>query len=183
MLDRETGKPVWPIPEKTVPKGDVPGEWYSPTQPIPSAPPPFAKQGVTRGRPGGLDAGDQGAGAGDRQPLSPGLALQPPPLVNDKIFGALEPAGPAGRHQLAGRVLRSRNPSCSICSPRTSSRSPASCRDRTARSFQRGGPPAAGSADANGGAFGGVASLKGATGPAARFERPRRPDTIPSCRA
>lgn len=47
VLDRTTGKPVFPIPEKPVPKGDVPGEWYSPTQPTPSAPPPFAKQGVT----------------------------------------------------------------------------------------------------------------------------------------
>ena len=37
VLDRETGKPIWPIPERKVAKGDVPGEWYSPTQPIPSA--------------------------------------------------------------------------------------------------------------------------------------------------
>jgi quinoprotein glucose dehydrogenase len=39
VLDRVTGKPVWPIPETPVPAGDVPGEWYSPTQPIPSKPP------------------------------------------------------------------------------------------------------------------------------------------------
>ena len=45
VLDRETGKPVWPIVEKKVPKGDVPGEWYSPTQPFPSKPPPFDRQG------------------------------------------------------------------------------------------------------------------------------------------
>ena len=48
VLDRTNGKPVWPIPEKPVAKGNVPGEWYSPTQPIPSAPPPFAKQGIRR---------------------------------------------------------------------------------------------------------------------------------------
>jgi quinoprotein glucose dehydrogenase len=47
VLDRETGKPVWPIPERKVPKGDVPGEWYSPTQPIPSKPPAYDMQGVT----------------------------------------------------------------------------------------------------------------------------------------
>jgi quinoprotein glucose dehydrogenase len=46
VLDRETGKPIWPIPEVAVPKGDVPGEWYSPTQPMPSKPPPFDRQGV-----------------------------------------------------------------------------------------------------------------------------------------
>ncbi len=48
VLDRETGKPVWPIPERRVPAGDVPGEWYSPTQPIPSRPPAFDRQGVTK---------------------------------------------------------------------------------------------------------------------------------------
>jgi quinoprotein glucose dehydrogenase len=47
VLDRATGKPVWPIPERPAPKGDVPGEWYSPTQPIPTKPPPFDKQGFT----------------------------------------------------------------------------------------------------------------------------------------
>jgi quinoprotein glucose dehydrogenase len=47
VLDRETGKPIWPIPEKRVPKGDVPGEWYSPTQPHPSKPPAYDVQGVT----------------------------------------------------------------------------------------------------------------------------------------
>ncbi len=35
VFDRVTGEPIWPIEEKPVPKGDVPGEWYSPTQPHP----------------------------------------------------------------------------------------------------------------------------------------------------
>jgi quinoprotein glucose dehydrogenase len=47
VLDRVTGKPVWPIPEKPVPRGKVPGEWYAPTQPIPSKPPAYARTGVT----------------------------------------------------------------------------------------------------------------------------------------
>ncbi|HVY64412.1 MAG TPA: PQQ-binding-like beta-propeller repeat protein [Gammaproteobacteria bacterium] len=47
VFDRVTGKPVWPIVEKPVPKGDVPGEWYSPTQPIPTKPPAYDRQGVT----------------------------------------------------------------------------------------------------------------------------------------
>ena len=33
VFNRETGQPIWPIEERPVPKGDVPGEWYSPTQP------------------------------------------------------------------------------------------------------------------------------------------------------
>jgi len=37
VFDRITGEPIWPIDEKPVPKGDVPGEWYAPTQPHPPA--------------------------------------------------------------------------------------------------------------------------------------------------
>ena len=47
VLNRETGEPIWPIVETPVPKGDVPGEWYSPTQPIPSKPPAYDMQGVS----------------------------------------------------------------------------------------------------------------------------------------
>ena len=47
VLNRETGEPVWPIVETPVPAGDVPEEWYSPTQPIPSKPPAYELQGVT----------------------------------------------------------------------------------------------------------------------------------------
>ena len=47
MFDRVTGKPIWPIEEKPVPQTDVPGEKTSPTQPIPTAPPPFARQSFT----------------------------------------------------------------------------------------------------------------------------------------
>jgi quinoprotein glucose dehydrogenase len=39
VLNRVTGEPVWPFVERPVPQGDVPGEWYSPTQPIPTKPP------------------------------------------------------------------------------------------------------------------------------------------------
>ena len=47
VFDRVTGQPVWPIEERPVPKGDVPGEWYSPTQPFPTKPPAYDLQGVT----------------------------------------------------------------------------------------------------------------------------------------
>ena len=45
VFDRLTGEPVWPIEERPVPAGNVPGEWYSPTQPFPTKPPPFERQG------------------------------------------------------------------------------------------------------------------------------------------
>jgi quinoprotein glucose dehydrogenase len=47
VLDRVTGKPIWPIEEKPMPQTDVPGEKSSPTQPIPTMPPPFARQSFT----------------------------------------------------------------------------------------------------------------------------------------
>jgi quinoprotein glucose dehydrogenase len=46
VFDRVTGKPVWPIPERPVEVGNVPGEWYSPTQPIPTKPPAYSRNGV-----------------------------------------------------------------------------------------------------------------------------------------
>ena len=46
MLDRVTGKPVWPIEERPVEKGEVPGEWYAPTQPFPTKPPIYSRNGV-----------------------------------------------------------------------------------------------------------------------------------------
>jgi len=45
VLDRETGKPVWPIVDRPVPRGDEPGEWYPATQPHVTRPPPFDRQG------------------------------------------------------------------------------------------------------------------------------------------
>ena len=47
VFDRVTGEPVWPIEERPVPQGSVPGEWYSPTQPFPTKPAAFDLQGIT----------------------------------------------------------------------------------------------------------------------------------------
>lgn len=46
-FDRETGDPLWPMPEQQVPASDVPGERASPTQPQPAWPRPFARQGFS----------------------------------------------------------------------------------------------------------------------------------------
>lgn len=43
ILDRRTGKPIFGAEERPVPKGDVPGEWYSPTQLFPLKPPQLAR--------------------------------------------------------------------------------------------------------------------------------------------
>ena len=47
VLNRETGEPIWPIEERPVPQSDVPGEKTSPTQPFPTKPAPFDRQGVS----------------------------------------------------------------------------------------------------------------------------------------
>jgi quinoprotein glucose dehydrogenase len=47
VFDRVTGQPIWPIEERPVPQGDVPGEWYSPTQPFPTRPPAYERTGVS----------------------------------------------------------------------------------------------------------------------------------------
>jgi quinoprotein glucose dehydrogenase len=47
VFDRVTGKPIWPIEERPVPRSDVPGEASWPTQPFPTKPPAFESQGVS----------------------------------------------------------------------------------------------------------------------------------------
>jgi quinoprotein glucose dehydrogenase len=46
VFERKTGKPLWPIEERPVPSSEVPGEFSSPTQPMPTRPPPFARQSL-----------------------------------------------------------------------------------------------------------------------------------------
>ena len=47
MFDRETGESIFPIEERSFPPSDIPGEVAWPTQPIPTKPPPFARQRLT----------------------------------------------------------------------------------------------------------------------------------------
>src|SRR4030081_1579710 len=46
VFDRVTGQPVWPIEERPVLQSDVPGEKTSPTQPFPTKPAAFDRQGI-----------------------------------------------------------------------------------------------------------------------------------------
>lgn len=47
LFERATGKPLFPIEERPFPASDVPGEYTSPTQPIPTGIEPFARQHLT----------------------------------------------------------------------------------------------------------------------------------------
>jgi quinoprotein glucose dehydrogenase len=107
VFDRTNGQPVWPIEERPVQKGDVPGEWYSPTQPFPTRPRPY----------------DPGRDVEDalidftpelRREATQNLAkyrLGPiftPPVVS-KFEGPIAGLPLIGWDQLARRLLRSRN--------------------------------------------------------------------------
>ena len=110
VFDRTNGQPVWPIEERPVAKGDVPGEWYSPTQPFPTRPPAYERQGVT------ID---------DLIDFTPELRAEAVKIaceLQDRAAlhtaGGQQVAGPAGhphvaarhrRRELAGRIVRSRD--------------------------------------------------------------------------
>ena len=64
VFDRVTGEPVWPVEERPVAAGNVPGEWYGRTQPIPTRP-----AGGARGRSDRLHPGAACGGAGDLRHL------------------------------------------------------------------------------------------------------------------
>ena len=110
VLNRETGEPVWPIPEVAVPQGNVPGEWYSPTQPIPTL--RYGHQGVATRRPDRLHAGAARRSRAhrrrspDRPDLHAGRAVQPERPDQH--------ADGHGRQQLARRLVRSRDAASSM---------------------------------------------------------------------
>ena len=88
VFNRITGEPIWPIVETPVPKGDVPGEWYSPTQPIPTKPPAYGRNGFS---------------ADDVIDFTPELKAQALKIISKYKIGPLftppvvsRPAGPLG---------------------------------------------------------------------------------------
>jgi len=48
LFERETGKPIFPIEERPVPKSTVPGEEVWPTQPFPVKPPPLSRHAFSK---------------------------------------------------------------------------------------------------------------------------------------
>jgi quinoprotein glucose dehydrogenase len=59
LLDRATGKPIFPVEERPVPASDVPGEQTWPTQPFPTKPPPLARTTLTADDAWGLTPWDR----------------------------------------------------------------------------------------------------------------------------
>ncbi len=111
VFNRETGEPIWPIEERPVPKGDVPGEWYSPTQPFPSKPPAFDNQGVSSDSLINFtpELHAEAEKLVSQYRIGP---LFTPPSVS-KVGGPLASITSPGSHwwsELAGRIVRSRYP-------------------------------------------------------------------------
>ena len=61
VLDRDTGAPLFPVVERSVPLSDVPGEHAAPTQPTPLLPPPIAVQRLSENDVWGLTPLDRNA--------------------------------------------------------------------------------------------------------------------------
>ena len=99
VFDRETGEPVWPIEEQPVAPSDIPGERLSPTQPHPTKPPAFDRQGIG---PDDLIDWTPELGQRARDVLSRfryGPSLYTPPSVGtaDGTYGTLQvPASTGG---------------------------------------------------------------------------------------
>ncbi len=143
VFDRTNGQPVWPIVERPVPKGDVPGEWYSPTQPFVTKPPAYDRQGTS------ID---------DLIDFTPELRAQAVEFVKKYKLGPLftppvmsKVEGPIGMLMLprpeAARIgpaaLSILKPIASISTRRPHPRRSASCRRRrtTTSAWSRGTPP------------------------------------------
>jgi quinoprotein glucose dehydrogenase len=160
VLDRTNGKPVFPIPEKPIPKGDVPGETYWPTQPMPSAPPPFAKQGVTEADLVDFTPAIKARALEIASHYKMGPLFTPPAIVTEKVFGTLTYPGLQGGANWPGGSFDPETNILYIYAKNQFGVTGVTIKD--GKPLPSGGPPAAGSADPNGGAFGGIASLKGA---------------------
>ena len=98
VFDRVTGEPVWPIVELPVPPSLVPGERASPTQPFPTWPLPFERQGIT---------------ANDLIDFTPELRAEAIEILGGYVFGPIftppsvrseDPADTQGTIQLPGWV-------------------------------------------------------------------------------
>ena len=87
VFDRVTGEPIWPIEERAVPPSDIPGERAWPTQPFPTAPPPFGLQtfGVKDINPYVLTA-EQRKDWTERISKARGGGLFHPPTTSDTVI-------------------------------------------------------------------------------------------------
>ena len=119
VFDRVSGKPVWPIVERAVPQSDVPGEVTSKTQPIPTLPEPFERQGVTPDSLNDLTPEIHAEALRIASRYRSGPTFSPPSVVTDTNLGTLQSPGSQGGSNWQGAVADPRYPAFSMC-PRRS---------------------------------------------------------------
>jgi quinoprotein glucose dehydrogenase len=99
LLDRATGKPLFPVEEEPAPASDLDGESTWPTQPIPQKPPPFARQLFTEDLVTDLSPASHAAVLERLRHVRTGRRFIPPSKEGTVIFpgfdGGAEWGGPA----------------------------------------------------------------------------------------
>jgi quinoprotein glucose dehydrogenase len=104
VFDRVTGAPVWPIIERPVPQSDVPGEATAATQPIPTLPEPFERQGVTPADLNNLTPEIHAEAQRIAARYRMGPLFNPPSLINAASGGTLQVPGSQGGANWQGAV-------------------------------------------------------------------------------
>ena len=129
VFDRVTGEPVWPIEERPVAAGNVPGEWYGRTQPIPTKPPAFDQQGAHEDDLIDFTPELRAQAQAIFDTYVSGPIFTPPSLIDDS------PGGTKGTVQVPGIVggaagvgqASIQRPACCTCRRSRCRRSSASC--------------------------------------------------------
>jgi quinoprotein glucose dehydrogenase len=106
VFDRTNGQPVFPIEERPVPKGNVPGEWYSPTQPFPTKPAAFDRQGVSEADLADYTPEIKAAALKEAQKYQLG-PIYTPPIIKDaggKLGTIQVPGAGGGANWMGGSV-------------------------------------------------------------------------------
>lgn len=120
VFDRVTGKPVWPIEERPVPASDVPGEKASLTQPVPTKPPAFERQGVTLDDAFDLTPELKAEAQAALQKYHIGPIFTPPSLEGTVMRpGTIGGANWGGERSIQRRALSISNPPIRPSSPRS----------------------------------------------------------------
>lgn len=86
VLHRETGEPIFEVEERPFPRGTLPEEWVSPTQPVPSRPPPLVPQRLSPEDAWGLTFFDRRACRDKLEKLRTGGLFTPPSLEGTVLF-------------------------------------------------------------------------------------------------
>ncbi len=96
VFDRKTGEPVWPIEERPVPPSDVPGERAAATQPFPTKPPPFERQGTSVEVLNDLTPAIKAEALEIASGYRMGPLFTPPVVATDAVKGTLQLPGSGG---------------------------------------------------------------------------------------